>query len=278
MAGTDAGSYAVIETFTPQEFRYYPQYYITSAFFAVFFMGLIFVVWVPLVMTYCTEGLLNWPAIRAAVSLTATFLLLVALGRLAKREFGRTRFIVSHEGIVRRDLYRTVSIAWRDIVSVRRRRRPGAKGALEITAPYARLLLPSTITEFGRFCGAVRNGLERAAMGTVSERWNERAKAAFWPLAAAAVGTLLFNAFVVSRVWEMGPAALIVWAGTGLPMPLVVYSVADIRFNRRLEKALLAGNNSAAEDDFAAEIVVGFLVVAPLYGILGIIAKTIFLW
>jgi hypothetical protein len=115
------------------------------------------------------------------------------------------------------------------------------------------------------------------AMGTMSERWNERARAAFWPIVAATIGTLLFNAFVASRVWETGSVSLIVWAGISLPMPLLVYAVADIRLNRQYEKALLLGGETTGKDDLAGELAFGFLVVAPFYGILGIIARTIFL-
>jgi hypothetical protein len=35
--------YAVIETWNPQEFRFCRRYYITDAFFAVFFIGLVVV-------------------------------------------------------------------------------------------------------------------------------------------------------------------------------------------------------------------------------------------
>ena len=284
--------YAVIETFPPQEFRFYHHYYITSSFFAVFFIGLVFVAWVPFVMTVMSDGIPDGPIVRATVYATAAFLLFAALARLGKREFDRTRFIVSNEGVVRRDPYRTISLAWCDITGVRHRRTPGAKGALEITAPHARLLLPSTIAGFGQLCGAIQKGLERAgrpelmdsgllrtmvAMGTMSERWNARAKSAFWPIAAATVGTLLLNAFVSSRVWGTGTVALIVWAGITLPLPLLVYAIADIRLNRTFEKALLSGSGTAVKDDLAGELVFGFLVAAPFYGVIGIIAKTIFL-
>lgn len=283
--------YAVIETFPPQEFRFYHHYYITASFFAVFFMGLVFVAWVPFVMTVLSEGA-DGPIVRATMYTTAVFLFFAALARLGKREFDRTRFIVSLDGFVRRDPYRTVSVAWRDITSVRRRRVPGAKGALEIRAPHARILLPSTISGFGRLCGAIQKGLERAgrpelmdsgllrtmvAVGIMSERWNERARVAFWPIVAATIGTLLFNAFVTSRVWETGSVSLIIWAGISLPMPLLTYAVADFRLNRECEKALLLGNETPVKEDCAGELVFGFLVVAPFYGILGIIARTIFL-
>jgi hypothetical protein len=283
--------YAVIETFPPQEFRFFHHYYITSSFFAVSFIGLVFVAWVPFAMVAWQEGFPDAPIVRAAVYSTAAFMLLTALGLIGKREFARTSFIVSFDGLVRRDPYRTVSVAWRDITCVRGRRVPGAKGALEIRAPYARILLPSTIAGFGRLCGEIRKGLERAgraelidsgllramvAVGTMSERWNERARAAFWPIVAATLGTLLFNAFVASRVWEIGSVSLVIWAGIGLPVPLLAYAVADIRLNRKYEKALLLGSAITGEEDLAGELVFGFLVVAPIYGILGIIARTIF--
>jgi hypothetical protein len=284
--------YAVIETFPPQEFRFYQHYYITDSFFAVFFIGLVFVAWVPCAMVAWHDGFPEGPIVRAAVYSTAAFMLFAALGLIGKREFDRTRFIVSFDGFVRRDPYRTVSVAWRDITIVKGRMVPGAKGALEIRAPHARILLPSTITGFGRLCGAIQRGLERAgrpavldnellrtmvAMGTVSERWNERAKAAFWPIAAATIGTVLFNAFVASCVWETGSVSLIIWAGISLPIPLLAYAVADFRCNRQCEKALLLGNETPVKDDLAGELAFGFLVVAPLYGVLGIIARTIFL-
>ena len=283
--------YAVIETFPPQEFRFYHHYYITSSFSAVLFIGLVFVVWVPFVMTMLSDGVPDSMIVRATVYSTAAFLLFSALAVLGKREFDRTRFIVSYEGIVRRDQFRTISAPWRDITGVRHRRIPGAKGSLEIAVPHARLLLPSTIAGFGQLCGAIQKGLERAgrpelmdcgllrtmvAMGTMSERWNARAKHAFWPMVAATVGILLFSAFVASHVWDTGTVALIMWGGITLPLPLLVYAVADIRLNRKFEKALLSGSGTAVKDDIAGELVVGFLIVAPFYGILGIIAKTIF--
>jgi hypothetical protein len=263
-----------------------------SLFFAVFFMGLVFVAWVPFVMEVCSGGVSDGSIFRAAAYTTATFILLAMLGRLGKREFDRTRFIVSLDGIIRRDPYRTVSVTWRDITGVRVRRIPGAKGALEITAPGARIFLPSTISGFEQLCGAIQGGLERAgraelldsgflrvmaAMGTMSERWNQRAKKAFWPIVAASVGTLLFSVFVGLLVWETGTLSLIVWAGITLPLPLLVYAVADFRLNRKIEKSLLAGSGSAFTEDLAGEFFSGFLIVAPFYGILGIIARTIFL-
>jgi hypothetical protein len=284
--------YSIIEAFLPREFRFYRHYHIMSSFFAVFFIGLVFVAWVPFVMELFYQGVSDGSAFRAAAYATATFLFLVLLGRLGKREFDRTRFIVSLDGLIRRDPYRTVSVTWRDITGVRVRRIPGAKGALEITAPGAKIVLPSTILGFGQLCGAIQRGLERAgraellengflrvmeAMGTMSERWNERAKKAFWPIVAATVGTLSFNILVSSLVWETGTLSLIVWAGTTLPLPLLVYAVADFRLNRKFEKALRAGSNTAVKDDLAGELVFGFLIVAPVYGIFGIIARTIFL-
>ncbi|MBN1128533.1 MAG: hypothetical protein JXA71_06080 [Chitinispirillaceae bacterium] len=293
MKGTRAcDEYAVIETFPPQEFRFFRHYYITSSFFAVFFIGLVFVAWVPLAMAAWQEGFPDAPVVRAAVYSTVAFLLCAALGLIGKRESARTRFIVSFDGIVRRDPYRTVSMAWRDITFVRGRRMPGAKGALEIRTSHTRILLPSTIESFGRLCDEIRKGLERAgrpavmdsvllrdvvAMGTMSERWNERARAAFWPIVGATLGTLLFNAFVASRVWEAGSVTLIIWAGISLPMPLLAYAVADFRLNRQCEKALLLGNETPVKDNLAGELAFGFLAVAPFYGILGIIARTIFL-
>ena len=283
--------YAVIETYSPQVFRFYPDFYITSAFFAVFFIGLVFVAWVPLVMVYCSEGTIDVPVARAAAYCTVTFLLLAALGNLGKRELGKVRFVVSQEGIVRSDPYRKISVAWRDITGVRCGRVPFAKGRVEITTSRTRILLPSTITHFDRLSEAVQKGLERAgkaalldnaflrtmvAMGKVSERWNDRAKAAFWPLVAATIGIVLFNSFVTSCVWETGTVALIIWAGVGLPLPLLAYSIADIRLNRRYEKALLLGEGTAFVDDIAGELIFGLLVVAPFYGILGIIARGIF--
>jgi hypothetical protein len=284
--------YAVIEAFPPEEYRFFTRYHIMASFYAVFFLGLVFVVWVPFLMEACSGGVADPSVVRAAAAITAAFALLAVLGGLGKREFDRTRFIVSHERIVRSDAYRTVSIAWRDIVTVRNRKFPGAKRALELTASGARILLPSTIAGFGRLCAGVRRGLEQAGRGTLmdsvqlramaaagdmAERWNRRAKNAFWPLSAATVGVLLFNAFVASRVWGTGTLSLVVWAGIGLPLPLLVYAVADIRCNRTFEKALLSGSGNAYKEDLVTELIIGFLVVAPFYGILGIIARTIFL-
>jgi hypothetical protein len=292
MPDTDArDGYAVIETVPPREFRFFRHYYITFSFFAVFFIGLVFVAWVPFAMVAWQEGFPDPPVVRAAVSSTAAFLLLAALGLTGKRGFARTRFIVSIDGIVRRDPYRTVSVAWRDITGVRGRRAPGAKRALEIAAPHASILLPSTIAGFGRLCGEIRKGLEgtgrpelmdsglmraMTAAGVMSERWNGRARHAFLPIVAATLGTLLFNAFVASRVWGIGSVSLIIWAGITLPLPLLAYAVADFRFNRAHERALLQGGGSPFREDMAGELAVGFLAVAPLYGILGIIARTIF--
>jgi hypothetical protein len=284
--------YAVIEAVFPQEFRFYTHYHIMSSFFAVIFIGLVLVAWVPFVMELYSHGIHDGPEFRAAAYSTATFILLVALGRLGKREFDRTRFIVSLDGISRRDPYRTVSMAWRDITGVRVSRKPGAKGALEITTLEARMLLPSTISGFEKLCSTIQKGLERAgraelldsgflglmaAMGTMSERWNKRAKKAFLPIVAATVGTLLFNAFVGSLVWEAKTLSLIVWAGITLPLPLLVFAVADFRLNRKVENVLIAGSGGAFREDLAGELVFGFIVVAPFYGILGILARTIFL-
>ena len=291
MAGTNAEDYAVIETYSPQVFRFYPDFYITSVFLAVFFVGLVLVAWVPLIMVYYSEGIIDVQIVRAAVYCTATFVFLAALGSLGKRELGKVRFIVSHEGVVRSDPYRKISVAWRDITGVRCRRMPFAKGHVEITTLRARLLLPSTITHFDRLGEALQKGLERSgkaalldsallrtmfAMGKVSERWNGRAKAAFWPLVAATIGIVLFNSFVVSCVWKTGTVPLIIWAGITLPIPLLVYAIADIRLNRRYEKSFLRGNGTAFVDDIAGELLFGLLVVAPFYGILGIVARGIF--
>lgn len=291
MAGTNAEDYAVIETYSPQVFRFYPDFYITSTFFAVFFIGLVFVAWVPLIMVYCSEGIIDVPIVRAAGYCTATFLFLAALGSLGKRELGKVRFVVSLEGIARSDPYRKISVAWGDVTGVRCRRIPFAKGHVEITTPRTRLLLPSTITHFDRLSEAVQKGLERAgkaalldnaflrtmvAMGKVSERWNSRAKSAFWPLVAATIGIVLFNSFVTSCVWETGTVALIIWAGVGLPLPLLVYSIADIRLNRCYENVLLRGDGTAFVENIAGELLFGLLVVAPFYGILGIIARGVF--
>lgn len=284
--------YAVIETFPPREFRFFRHYYITSSFFAVFFIGLVFVAWVPFVIVVLSEGILDGPIVRAAAYTTAAFLFFTALAKIGKREFDKTLFIVSNEGIIRRDPFRTLSAAWHDIIGVRNRRIPGAKGSLEIRTPHARILLPSTISGFGQLCGAIQKGLERAgrgglmdsgflrtmtAMGTMSERWNARAKASVWPIIAATLGTLLLNVFVALCVWKTGPVSLIVWAGITLPLPLLVYSVADIRLNRSIERALLLDNGTDIKEDLAGELAFGFIVTAPFYGILGIIAKTIFL-
>jgi hypothetical protein len=291
MTDTDPGEYAVIETFPPQEFHYYPNFYIMSSFFAVFLIGLILVVWVPLILAYIADGFLYGPMVRATAYLTATFLFLVLLGRLSRRELDKVCFTVSADGITRRDSYRKLSAAWHDITRVRCRKIPFAKGFVEITTPRNRIFLPSTITDFGTLGAGIRKGLERSGkgelcndtflramvtMGKVSESWNGRAKAAFWPLVAATILMVLFNSFVALFMWGMGEIPLIIWAGIGLPLPLLVYSIADIRCNRRLQKALLNGGEYNPARDLSSELLVGALIAAPLYGIFGIIARTIF--
>lgn len=291
MTDASRGEYAVIETFTPQEFHYYPNFYIMSSFFAVFLIGLILVVWVPLVFFYIADGFLYGPMVRATAYLTATFLLLVLLGRLGRRELDKVCFTVSAEGIARRDSYRRLSAAWHDITRVRCRKYPFVKGFVEITTHRGRIFLPSTITDFGRLGAGIRKGLERSGkgelcsdaflramvtMGKVSESWNGRAKKAFWPLVAATIAMVFFNSFVASFIWGMGEIPLIIWAGIGLPLPLLVYSIADIRCNRCLEKALLNNSEYDPARDLSSELLIGALIAAPLYGIIGIIARTIF--
>lgn len=293
MPDANIREYATIETFIPpQEFHFYRRFYITSSFFAVMGIGLLFVGWVPLIFMYFSDGFLNGPIARATIYLTATFLFLVALSRIAKREIDRVRFVVMREGIARMELYREIFVKWSEITGIRCRRIPLGKGLVEITAPHRRLILPSTITDFAGLGEALRQGLmyagketlcdetffsRMAVMGTVNERWNERAKAAFWPIVIATIGFVLFNSFVASRVWGMGTISLIIWAGIGLPLPLLIYAIADIRCNRRLEKALLLNSSGYdAARDLVSELIIGTLIAAPFYGILGIIARTIF--
>jgi hypothetical protein len=290
MSDVTIQEYATIETFIPQEFHFCRRFYITSSFFAVMGIGLLFVGWVPLIFMFFSDGFLNGPVARATIYLTATFLSVVALHRIVKREIDRVRFIVMREGIARIESYRETLVKWSEITGIRCRRIPLGKGLVEITAPHRRLILPSTITNFAGLGEALRQGLATAGkaalcndvffrtmavMGTVNERWNERAKAAFWPLVIATSGFVLFNSFVASRVWGVGTISVILWAGIGLPLPLLVYAIADIRCNRRLEKALLDSSGYDAARDLTGELIIGILITAPFYGIIGIIARTI---
>ncbi len=290
MSETDLREYATIETFIPQEFHFCRRFYITSSFFAVMLIGLIFVGWVPLVFMYISDGFVYGPIARATVYLTATFLFLFAFSRIAKREIDRVRFVVMREGVARIESYRKVVVKWGEIANIRCRRIPFTKGLVEISTPRSRLILPSTITDFARLGEALRYGLaytgraelcndaffrEMAVMGTVNERWNERARTTFRPLVIATIGFVLFNSFVASRVWGMGLIPLMIWAGIGLPLPLLIYSIADIRCNRRLEKALLSCSDYDVKSDFLSELIIGVLIVAPIYGILGIVVGRI---
>ena len=275
-----------------REFHFFPRFYISSVFFALFSIGLVLVVWLPLIYLYLYSGVLYGPIVRATLYLTATFLLFVMLGRIGKRELDKVRFTVSPEGVARRSPYRTIALAWGDIASVRCRNIPFVKGFVELSGPRGKLLLPSTITGFALLGRAFAEGLERAgkgnlcdetalrriaAMALVSEAWNERARVALWPLTAATIGAVLFNALTAGRVWGAGPVPLFLWASMGLPMPLLAYGIADIRLNRRLEKALLKNERYDAKSDFRSEVLFGSLVVALAYGVLGIILKPIFL-
>jgi hypothetical protein len=242
-------------------------------------------------MEYLTGGLRYGPVVRAAVYGTTSFILFVLLGRRGRRELDKVRFVVSREGMVRSTPYRKTAVRWPDIVSVRCRRVPFLKGFVEVAASHTKLYLPSTIAGFALLGTALRRGLESAgktalcndafyaemaAMGDVGERWNARAKAAFWPLTLSTIGAALFNAFVALWVWKLGPIPLVLWTAICLPAPLIVYSIADLRLNRQLKKSLMREEGTAYREDLWGELIIGFLVVMPFYGIFGIFFKTIF--
>jgi hypothetical protein len=276
----------------PREFHFFPYFPITAFFFAVISLGLVFVLWLPILYLYFYAGILNGQAVRASSYCTATFLLVVLFGRLSQRELGKVRFIVSPEGVARRAPFRTIGLRWEDIEQVRCRRLPFVKGFVEISGGRRKLLLPSTIAEFALLGQEIARGLERAgkgnrcndatlqrigAMALVAEGRNERARRSFLPFTAATIGTVLFNALIAARVWAAGPIPIIFWASCVLPLPLLAYSIADARLNRRHGIALVNGDDFDARSAFRSELLFSALITTLAYGVLGIVIKPIFL-
>lgn len=276
----------------PREYYFFPDFPITRAFLAVFFIGLALVAWAPLLYLFLAEHTVYGPALRATLYLTATFILVLLLGRAGKRALERVSFLVSSDGIVRRDPYRIMSLAWNDVETLRCRRPLFMKPFVEISDGRRKLLLPSTISRFADLGIALRQCCVRAgkgelvtdeivrkvtAMAAVSERWNRRSRAALLPIVAATVGTLLSSALVASVFWERAPLQVLVWTAMGLPVPLAVYSFADLRINRRHEYCLLSGIDFSEKRVLIAELRAAVLAGSLAYGLFGIVFKTIFL-
>ncbi|MCU0609752.1 MAG: hypothetical protein MUF22_08315 [Chitinispirillaceae bacterium] len=285
--------YATFERPRTREFRYGP-FHITRFFTSLFFLGLVLVAWIPVLYLYVTVGFMYAPVLRATLFLTGSFVLLLIVGRISRAELNRVRFVISPNGIGRIDGLRKTQLPWREVTAIRYRRFPFVKGFIEIISAKGKLILPSTIIGFGLLGESLKTGLDNAnrsrrgtlmsdrmlrkiaIMGMVSELWNERARLAFWPLIAATVSCVLFCAFIAARIWGLEPVALIIWSGLGLPAPILAYSIADFRQNRRIEHTH-SHSTTDPWHGFSGELCFGALIVALIYGIAGIVFSGLFL-
>jgi hypothetical protein len=276
----------------PREFRFFPSFPITAFFFIVIAIGLIVILWIPLVYLYFYSGMINGVIARTASSSTLTFLLIAALGRLSSRELAKVRFIVSREGIIRKTPFRTTGIRWTEVDRLSCRSMPFVKGFVALHGRKRSLLLPSTIVGFASLGEAISRELHRAgkaslydetlvtrmaAFGRVAEAWNERARAYLVRFTVATIGAAALNALTAGKLWAFSPVPLILWASIGIPLPLVAYAVADARFNRRYEKALIGGFDFDKRQAFRNELLMSALVASLAYAVLGILIKPIFL-
>ena len=269
-------------------YRFEKQYYIGTFFLILLFIGLIMVVYLPLLFLHLVYGSVGAPAVRATIFMSGTFFFILLFTRFMRKEMDAVMYVVTPDSLILKNSFRTVTLSFAEATGFACRRYPFMKGFAELSAPGRKIAVPSTLRDFGGLIDAIAAGLAAggkaglASGGTlrdlkrialVSEFSYARSRAAFVPLIYATVAVGIAGAFIASEVWVTAQFPLLIWTGVSLAAPLLAYGIADFRLGREIDRQLRQNPNAPPRVSLRDEIVMASITVALLYFSAGVVFR-----
>jgi hypothetical protein len=271
-------------------FRLEKQYYIGSFFLILLFIGLIMVVYLPLLFLQLLYGSVGAPAVRATIFMSGTYFFLLLFTRYIRKEMDAVKYIVTGDSITVKNSFRSTTVSFAEATAFTCRQFPLMKGFAELAAPGRKITIPSTLRDFGMLIDAVAAGLAAGGnaglcadetvrsmkrIAVVSAFSYARSRAAFYPLIITTITAGVAGAFIAGELWGTAAFPLLMWTGLSLAGPLLVYGIADFRLSSQIGRQLRRDPDALPRVSLRDELILASLTVALHYGAAGVIFKAL---
>lgn len=243
--------------------------------------------WLPTILTYIVYDMVVTSALRAALYLDITAAAGIFLFFVIKKEVMKTEFILTTDRLIRKSPYRITVVRFSEIVSISFIPAPLIRGFFRIKTTQSSLRIPLYLDNMTDFVDSLSTLLQISAGVTLNNMESARTRAivyrnsyqrslrAFYPLFAVTIMTVVGNAFIAGKLWELPLVPILFWAMCGLAFPLFAYFLADSSINRRCRKHPVSGTASYLSP--AHDYLQYGLLVGILYLISGILFRSLFL-
>lgn len=266
-----------------QIFRLQQRFIYLEMLFLCTIASLCIISWFPSIFSILVYEMIIKSALKAAVFLNFTALVIFLLYKHIKKEMYQYTIMFSDDQIIKRGFFETTAIHFSEITGVKYVRLPLIKGYLEITTNSKPLIIWLYIENPAAFVSLLQTKLSL----NISDKYlNEdlsvfhdsykRSVSAFYPLTSISLLTFFINVIISIKFWDLALIPILLFAMTGLILPIIAYTIADIKLNCSIRNLLRS--DSAVIPDSRMEYLFSSFLIFIFYLLLGIFFKAIFLW
>lgn len=230
----------------------FQQRYVFFELSVLWLMVTIFVISIfPPIISYLTYKEILRQALRATIYLNITAFAIFMLYRFIKRDLRQTQIGITDKTIIlkRKDSISSLNIE--EITRIRFIKMPFIRGFIQLESPSAVLALPLYIENLSGFIESFRSAFKTSANKNlldseitdqlikesfVYSRAYQRSLKAFTPVLFLSLTICLTNAVIAEKIWEFRIIPKLIWAISGLALPIATYFFAEILVNTLIRK------------------------------------------
>ncbi|HEX3020272.1 MAG TPA: hypothetical protein VHP36_08210 [Chitinispirillaceae bacterium] len=277
------------ESLKNELFRLQPRFlYLEMIFFCVI-ASFCIISWFPPIFSLLAYETILQSAVNASVLLNITALIFFLLYKFTKNELRRFCIIITDDQIVKKGFSGTNAIRFSDITGLDYIRVPALRGFLKISTADSVLKIPMYIEHPTLFLTSLQSRLNDYSIisanivgpqlredVSVFQDSCQRSRRSFLPLIFISLFMFCFNTLIAVQFWDLALIPVLLFAITGLFLPLFAYYIADIKISRSVRNLLRT--DSAEIYNSGMEYLHCGLIIFILYLFIGILFKAVFLW
>ncbi len=277
------------ESFKNEVFRLQARFLYLEMLFLYAIASFCIISWFPPVFSLLAYEEILRSALKASVLLNMTALILFLLYKFFKGEMRRISIMITDNQIIKKGFSGTTSVCFSDITSLEYIRMPGLRGFLKFSTSDKVLKIPLFMEHTVKFTASLQTRLNEYPKvlaninktqlyedATVFQDSYQRSLKAFSPLIMISLLLFFINTIIAVEFWGLALIPILIFAMTGLFLPLIAYHLADVKINQSVRN-LLRSDTAQIHNSCMEYLHSGFLTFI-LYLLVGILFKAVFLW
>lgn len=270
-------------------FKLQPRFLYLEILFLSAIAVLFIISWFPSVFSLLAYEMIIRSALRAAMFLNCTAVVLFLLYRHLKSELRRFSVVLTEDQIIKSGISGSNKIRLSDITSIKYVRIPLLRGFLKLSTNDNTMRIPLFIEDqsqllislnkkvSGQFkiCDIVSDTTLLQDLAVFKDSSN-RSLNVFPALIGISLSMFTLSTFIAIEFWDLALIPLLLFAMTSLLLPLLGYAIADYKISQSVRNFFRT--DTATIHNTATEYLYSGLLIFFLYLSLGILFKAVFLW